>query len=301
MTYIDMINRFWNMDIEYHFTASETRLYFKLMEIANRVGWKVSVSVPNIRLASDVGISEKHLISIRQRLHDVKLIVCIKGNTRTACKYIVDPDNFKVDSLPNTDKKVSNKEADKIDSLPKTYTEVSNQVSNQVNIYKTRPEEIREEKTLASPLLDEKDSKRGEAHMSAEPEKESFPAKPNRPPTPYQDIYEMFISICSTLPQIQEPTKWAKSRRDCVSARWREHPDIGFFYDLFHRVNNSDFLSGRAKSFKAGFDWIFKPANLQKILEGNYDNRDNSAQKFAGLKAFWEEAQAEEAMKDAAK
>ena len=51
-------------------------------------------------------------------------------------------------------------------------------------------------------------------------------------------------------------------------------------------MNNSDFLSGRAKSFKAGFDWIFKPANLQKILEGNYDNRDNSAQKFAGLAQF---------------
>lgn len=135
--------------------------------------------------------------------------------------------------------------------------------------------------------------------MSAEPEKESFPAKPNRPPTPYQDIYEMFISICSTLPQIQEPTKWAKSRRDCVSARWREHPDIGFFYDLFHRVDASNFLSGRVNSFKAGFDWIFKPANLQKILEGNYDNKDSNRQRFAGLEAFLAEAEAEEAIKNA--
>ena len=299
MTYIDMINRFWNMDIEYHFTASETRLYFKLMEIANRVGWKVSVSVPNIRLVSDVGISEKHLISIRQRLHDVKLIVCIKGNTRTACKYIVDPDNFKVDSLPNTDKKVSNKEADKIDSLPKTYTEVSNQVSNQVNIYKTRQEETREEKTLSSPLLDEEDSKRGEEHNTCIEPKKPSPSKPKSNPTPYQDIYEMFLSICSALPKIQEPKDWAKSRRDCIASRWKEHPDIGFFHDLFYKVHDSDFLSGRVNSFKAGFDWIFKPANLQKIIEGNYDNKDNNRQRFAGLEAFLAEAEAEEAIKNA--
>lgn len=134
-----------------------------------------------------------------------------------------------------------------------------------------------------------------------EPDKKSSPPKPKSNPTPYQDIYEIFISICSSLPKIQEPKDWAKSRRDCIASRWKEHPDIGFFHDLFHRVQESDFLSGRVKPVNIGFDWIFKPANLQKILEGNYDNRESKPEEYAGLRAFWEKAQAEEAVKNGVK
>ena len=39
-------------------------------------------------------------------------------------------------------------------------------------------------------------------------------------------------------------------------------------------VAASDFLHGRNKSdWCADFDWIFRPANYAKILEGNYDNK----------------------------
>lgn len=134
-----------------------------------------------------------------------------------------------------------------------------------------------------------------------EPDNKSSPSKPKSNPPPYQDIYEIFLSICSSLPKIQEPKDWAKSRRDCIASRWKEHPDIGFFHDLFHRVQESDFLSGRVKPVNIGFDWIFKPANLQKILEGNYDNRESKPEEYAGLRAFWEKAQAEEAIKNGVK
>ncbi len=119
--------------------------------------------------------------------------------------------------------------------------------------------------------------------------------------TPYEEIATQFMGICVDLPRIKEVKDWTSQRKNSVKSLWKKHNSLSWFIDLFMRVHDSDFLSGRVNSFKAGFDWIFKPANLQKILEGNYDNRDNSAQKFAGLKAFWEEAQAEEAMKDAAK
>ena len=43
---------------------------------------------------------------------------------------------------------------------------------------------------------------------------------------------------------------------------------------VFERVEKSDFLSGRAGKWQGcSFDWILKPGNWQKIIEGNYDNR----------------------------
>lgn len=40
----------------------------------------------------------------------------------------------------------------------------------------------------------------------------------------------------------------------------------------------SDFLNGdNSRGFRADFDWIFRPNNFPKILEGNYDNADRKA------------------------
>lgn len=62
------------------------------------------------------------------------------------------------------------------------------------------------------------------------------------------------------------------SRRTRAIARWREHPSEGFWAQLFERMATSLFCSGQSSDFKATFDWILKPANLTKVLEGNYDN-----------------------------
>lgn len=87
---------------------------------------------------------------------------------------------------------------------------------------------------------------------------------------PYEEIKNLFNSICVTLPKIKNIKG---NRQKVVRQRWKENPDINFFKELFERVNNSDFLSGRSgKWFGCSFDWIMQPSNLQKIIEGNYDN-----------------------------
>lgn len=58
-----------------------------------------------------------------------------------------------------------------------------------------------------------------------------------------------------------------------VECRLREHKDISWFHDLFQRVARSDFLAGRKSDFCATLDWVLSPRNLDKILNGNYDNR----------------------------
>lgn len=40
---------------------------------------------------------------------------------------------------------------------------------------------------------------------------------------------------------------------------------------FFQRIENSDYLTGRAKDFKAEFEWLFKDENLVKIQNGKYD------------------------------
>lgn len=65
----------------------------------------------------------------------------------------------------------------------------------------------------------------------------------------------------------------SKSRKAAVAARCREYGKQEVI-NAIHRVVASDFLSGRSdRGFHIGFDWIFKPINFQKIIEGTYDNR----------------------------
>ena len=49
---------------------------------------------------------------------------------------------------------------------------------------------------------------------------------------------------------------------------------------LFDKVAASDFLNGvNDRNWTACFDWVMKPGNMVKILEGNYDNKGISKPK----------------------
>ena len=74
------------------------------------------------------------------------------------------------------------------------------------------------------------------------------------------------------------------SRKAAISARWREvittdkmdlHAGIEWFQWFFSHVAKSKFLTGRTQSrdgrvWKADLDWLMKPANFAKAVEGNY-------------------------------
>lgn len=44
--------------------------------------------------------------------------------------------------------------------------------------------------------------------------------------------------------------------------------------EAVRNVGESDFLMGKTGKFQATFDWFIKPNNFQKVLEGNYRNRN---------------------------
>jgi hypothetical protein len=92
---------------------------------------------------------------------------------------------------------------------------------------------------------------------------------------PFDEIIEIFNSVCSDLPKVEKITD---SRKKLIVARIKEHSleEIG---KVFNLVKESDFLSGRKSDWKASFDWIMNPKNFIKILEGNYKNNENGKQR----------------------
>lgn len=93
----------------------------------------------------------------------------------------------------------------------------------------------------------------------------------------YTRVKEKFCEICISLPKI---ISIDKARKATVKARLKEY-SLEQVEEMFRKAEKSDFLTGRIKSkgerpFKASFDWLMKPSNFIKVLEGNYDNREVS-------------------------
>jgi len=80
-----------------------------------------------------------------------------------------------------------------------------------------------------------------------------------------------------------EGIKPGSTREKYLRARSAEK---GFDFNLLiDMIENSPFLLGKTKNcFFVFFDWIIKPTNYQKIIEGNYLDRQ-SYQKFSGIVA----------------
>lgn len=65
-------------------------------------------------------------------------------------------------------------------------------------------------------------------------------------------------------------------RKAMLRARLKEY-DKQALAEVVRKAADSKFLNGGSdKPFIANFDWIFRPNNFPKVLEGNYDNRTSS-------------------------
>lgn len=155
MNYIELINNFWAIDLEATFSHAEVHLFFKLLEINNRLGWKNEFRYPNARLEGETGMRSKTLINTRQRLVDCGVLFYKKGNTRNAGTY-----SFSYCKQPT---KESNQESIQETNQPIEPTKESNQESNQGNnreVIKgiiggtlTKQNKTKQRKSKSEPLL----------------------------------------------------------------------------------------------------------------------------------------------------
>lgn len=73
----------------------------------------------------------------------------------------------------------------------------------------------------------------------------------------------------SLIPSIKQ---LSDARKKTLKARAREYGKEALV-KVFQKAAISDFLNGKNdRSFTASFDWLLKPTNFPKVLEGNYDN-----------------------------
>ena len=93
--------------------------------------------------------------------------------------------------------------------------------------------------------------------------------------------------------KLKEITMITEKRKGHLNARIKEH-GIDAIYKVIDNVANSSFLRGENKrGWIANFDWVFRPNNFVKVLEGNYldetpnDFENDIARRAEKIKTFW--------------
>ena len=82
------------------------------------------------------------------------------------------------------------------------------------------------------------------------------------------DVYKR--QICTSYPTLRAIEG---NREKQIAARWKKYKTIYAFRELFERAEASDFLKGdNERGWTADFDWLIRPTNMSKVLEGKYDN-----------------------------
>ncbi len=80
--FIELVNRFWIVNIECSLETSDIALFFALHHFCNQVGWKRIFACSNRQVMNLIQISDKTLISARKRLVDAGLITFTPGTNK---------------------------------------------------------------------------------------------------------------------------------------------------------------------------------------------------------------------------
>ena len=127
MSYIDLINRFWELDEAWQFSCCETRLYFYLLKTANRLGWEDSWTHSDDKTAANVGVSRNTLKTSRNRLLQAGLISFKEGGKGYGNKtrYQISYQNLTPKPEPKVDPKLQPKPEPKVDPI---YNKTKNKI-----------------------------------------------------------------------------------------------------------------------------------------------------------------------------
>ena len=97
----------------------------------------------------------------------------------------------------------------------------------------------------------------------------------------YDGIKDAYNSLCPSLPAVKS---LSDARRKAIKARLNSYT-VDELNEAFMKAEASDFLKGKNdRNWRANFDWILKDANIAKILDGLYDNRQARSQNKAADK-----------------
>lgn len=93
----------------------------------------------------------------------------------------------------------------------------------------------------------------------------------------YATIRELYNSVCGSYPRL---VKMSDARKKAINARLKTGYTLDDFRKLFEKAEASDFMKGANKrNWSATFDWMICDSNMAKVLDGNYDPRDQGGAK----------------------
>ena len=119
---------------------------------------------------------------------------------------------------------------------------------------------------------------------------EDSDSRPRRARTKERPAYEgrefhaqVIRAYHETLPELPAVKVWSETRRKALNARIRERckdgkpaDTVDYWRKLFESVAASDFLCGHAtprdgrQPFRADLEWLLRPENFAKVIEGRY-------------------------------
>lgn len=295
MTYIELINEFWEMDATHHFTANETRLYFYLLDSCNKLRWKNPFYHSNEYLIVATGIAKASFRLARNKLIESGLIDCRTGNGRknNTLYYIKGIENNTL-STEDTEKGVgidtfSNKKGTEIDTLLGKGTKKGSRKGTGKGIEidpqhktKTKDKDNRE-------VLNKFNTRKNFQFSPAELTDRDC-----------KNVLSLWNSICTSYQSVVKLSKKGTrtNRKRVIQMRLAEMQELTatgskeeifqILKIVFEKTQASNFLKGDGlprpddssapgATFKANFDWVLGRSqkgnsNWQKIYEGNYDN-----------------------------
>jgi len=91
----------------------------------------------------------------------------------------------------------------------------------------------------------------------------------------FNKLIEFYHEKCPDMPRV---TTLSDSRKKSIKARIREHGKESVVR-MFEIAGSSSFLNGdNDRGWMANFDWLFKPTNFVKVIDGCYPDKKNKQQ-----------------------
>lgn len=160
-----------------------------------------------------------------------------------------------------------------------------NPAETQSAVWETQSEPIRVDKSREEYSLPSLRS--GSGGESADPPAAATPAQPaalqlvanSGDNCPHQAIIDAYHEALPMCPRVKV---WTNARAQALRSRWREdkaRQSLDWWRRLFAYCAKSSFLTGKAppmpghsRPFELTLDWLVKPENLAKVIEGKYDD-----------------------------
>lgn len=234
MNYIAELNAFHDYLLANRLSTSEIALWHALMHINNSTMWKTEFTASNLILQQITGLSRSSLADAKNKLKQRGLIEYIPGKPRQAGMFKMLSICHILDELP--------------DELPDEFRTSSRTSSGRV----------------AGTLIN--------INKNINENKEEVEEEARAPGIPYQKIVNLYNDLC---PKMNRCMKVSDARERAVKARYSSGYALEDSEKLFRLAGESRFLNGgNERNWRADFDWLVRDANMAKVLEGKYANKE---------------------------